>query len=127
MPCRTSKTGMVVCFASKSVSMLWCLGSRCWIRTKPIPVSAGKCLTSSLTASMPPADAPMATTTKSPSADDVEPVLICLELEESFVLLDGIVNSELNYRLNGEGAACSHIRRTPQLHSGHQNDRYTTM
>src|SRR5215469_6374007 len=105
MPCRTSKTGMVVCFPSKSVSMLWCLGSRCWIRTKPIPVSAGKCLTSSVTASMPPADAPMATTTKSPSpADDVEPVPVCLELEEFFVLLDGIVNSELNYRLNGEGA-----------------------
>ena len=50
----------------------------------------------------------MATTTKSPAPDDVEPALICLELEESFVLLDGIVNSELNYRLNGEGALHAH-------------------
>ena len=50
----------------------------------------------------------MATTTKSPAPDDVEPVLICLELEESFVLLDGIVDSELNYRLNGEGALHAH-------------------
>ena len=50
----------------------------------------------------------MATTTKSPSPGDVERVLICLELEETFALLDGIVNSELNYCLNGEGGLHAH-------------------
>src|SRR5215472_6325366 len=51
---------MEVSLASNSVRMLWCVGSRCWISTKAIPVSAGRFLMSSVNASMPPADAPMA-------------------------------------------------------------------
>jgi len=46
-------------FASNFVKMLWCVGSRCWIRTKGMPVFTGKARSNSVSASIPPADAPM--------------------------------------------------------------------
>ena len=42
--------------------MLSCLGSRCWTRTKAIPVSLGRLLRRWVNASSPPAEAPTPTT-----------------------------------------------------------------
>src|SRR5262245_26532936 len=44
-----------------SVSMLACVGSRCWITTNAIPVSEGRARRISVKASSPPAEAPMPT------------------------------------------------------------------
>src|SRR5436190_16772996 len=44
------------------------VGSRCWIRTKAMPVVAGRCSRSSVKASSPPADAPTPTMGKDFSA-----------------------------------------------------------
>src|SRR6266852_8034144 len=60
MPLVTSLTLMVVFFEMSSVSRLLCSGSRCWTRTKAMPVSSGRLVTSSVKASIPPAEAPMA-------------------------------------------------------------------
>src|ERR1700736_4873907 len=65
-PDLTSWTGIFVVLAIISVSMLWWLGSRCWISTNAIPVSNGSARKNSLYASRPPAEAPMATTGKKP-------------------------------------------------------------
>src|SRR5580765_5131523 len=44
-----------------SGSWLACVGSRCWIRTKAIPVVDGRCSKSCENASRPPAEAPIPT------------------------------------------------------------------
>ena len=62
MPFVTCSTGMVVALESSDGRRLLCSGSRCCTRTKPIPVSVGRCLSNSVNASNPPADAPTPTT-----------------------------------------------------------------
>src|SRR5690349_25129737 len=61
MPSLTSLTDIFVFLDSSSARRLWCLGSRCWIRTKAMPVSLGRFATRSANASIPPAEAPIAT------------------------------------------------------------------
>src|SRR5579864_5722607 len=61
----TSLTGILVSLAISSVRMLEWVGSRCWIKTKAMPVLPGKFRISSEKASMPPAEAPIAATRKS--------------------------------------------------------------
>src|SRR4051812_4870032 len=51
--------------ASRSTIRLSCVGSRCWISTKAMPLLAGKAAKNFLKASRPPAEAPRATTGKS--------------------------------------------------------------
>ncbi len=52
---------LVAARPSNWASALSCCGSRCCTRTKLIPVSAGRCLSSCVNASSPPADAPIPT------------------------------------------------------------------
>src|ERR1051325_188732 len=52
---------MVVALPSSCVRALSCCGSRCCTRTNPNPVLVGKCVSSSVNASNPPADAPTPT------------------------------------------------------------------
>src|SRR5262245_27951810 len=59
-------TGIVVSLASNSPSRLSCVGSRCWTNTNAIPVFVGRCLRSWVTASRPPAEAPIPTIGKVP-------------------------------------------------------------
>ena len=54
-------TGIDVWLASRSTSMLWWFGSRCWTRMKAIPGAGGRLDSSLAQASRPPAEAPMAT------------------------------------------------------------------
>src|SRR6266481_16218 len=54
--------------ARSAVRMLSCFGSRCWIRTSAIPVSAGNFCNSLVNASSPTADAPIPTTGKDATA-----------------------------------------------------------
>src|SRR5690348_18237191 len=68
MPCTASCTCIEVVFARILSRLLSCLGSRCCTTTKAIPVSPGKASRSWLTASRPPADAPMPTTAKAPAS-----------------------------------------------------------
>src|SRR5258708_34046339 len=51
-----------------AVRMLSCFGSRCWIRTRAIPVAAGSFCSSLGNASSPPADAPIPTIGKEGAA-----------------------------------------------------------
>ena len=62
VPFCTSRTGMAVSRESKGTNMLEWPGARCWMKTNAMPVSAGSPRSSSVTASRPPAEAPMATT-----------------------------------------------------------------
>src|ERR1035437_10023391 len=57
-----SLTGMVVDRPRISLSMLWCLGSRCCTNTMARPESAGKSASRSLKTSSPPAEPPMPAT-----------------------------------------------------------------
>ena len=57
-----SRTGIFVAFERSLVRALSWTGSRCWISTKDIPVSTGRCCNNSVNASSPPAEAPIATT-----------------------------------------------------------------
>jgi hypothetical protein len=50
---------------NRSTIRLWCVGSRCWISTKAMPLFAGNASKNFLKASRPPAEAPNATTGKS--------------------------------------------------------------
>src|SRR5580765_8417656 len=59
-PC-TSRTGMGDFRPRISGSWLACVGARCWIRTKAIPVLDGRCSSSCEKASSPPAEAPIPT------------------------------------------------------------------
>src|SRR4051812_24238911 len=52
---------MLVVLARAWPRKLECAGSRCWMRMKAIPVSAGSALSSWVNASSPPADAPTPT------------------------------------------------------------------
>src|SRR5262245_20014692 len=54
-------TGMLVARERISVSMLSCLGSRCWTRTKAVPGLAGSAPSIAASASRPPAEAPTPT------------------------------------------------------------------
>jgi hypothetical protein len=56
----TCVTGMAVARPRISDSMLVCAGERCWIRTNARPVFCGSAPSSSLKASSPPAEAPIA-------------------------------------------------------------------
>src|SRR2546426_6664652 len=55
-------TGNALALDRISVRRLGCLGSRCWMRTKAIPVSWGRAFRSRVNASSPPAEAPIPTT-----------------------------------------------------------------
>src|SRR5690349_14114555 len=74
MPLTAVATFIAVAGASASASMLPCVGSRCWMTTKAMPLSAGMAESSSTKAASPPADAPMPTTGK--------PARGCLDLLE---------------------------------------------
>src|SRR6266478_6477327 len=80
IPFSTWVTIIVVALARASLRKLGCVRSRCWTRTRAIPLPAGRCLSSSVKASSPPADAPMPTTGKSlprPGLGGVEVPLSC--------------------------------------------------
>src|SRR5258708_38977015 len=62
MPSRISSTGREVDRASNVVRTLACLGSRCCTNTSAMPVLGGRCVSTSVKASNPPADAPKPTT-----------------------------------------------------------------
>ena len=65
-PSCTCSTGMDVYRRSNSGRWLTWVGSRCGITTKPRPLWAGMALKNLFNASSPPAEAPIATTGKSP-------------------------------------------------------------
>jgi hypothetical protein len=77
---------------NRSTIRLSCVGSRCWISTKAMPLLAGNASKNFLKASRPPAEAPSATTGKStlarcgnarpfggrawPACDGLRPVIV---------------------------------------------------
>lgn len=61
IPSLASVTFMPVAFASRSVSLLSCFGSRCCTSKNVIPVSVGNSCNSAVRASSPPAEAPTPT------------------------------------------------------------------
>jgi hypothetical protein len=61
IPSLASVTFMPVAFASRSVSLLSCFGSRCCTSRNVIPVSVGNSFNSAVRASSPPAEAPTPT------------------------------------------------------------------
>ena len=56
IPSLACKTSIAVSRDNNSTNMLLWVGSRCWMRTKAIPVWAGSVASSFLTASRPPAE-----------------------------------------------------------------------
>src|SRR4029077_16830344 len=64
-PSLASVTGILVVRVRISSNALLWLGSRCWRKTKAIPVESGKVVSMAVKASRPPADAPTPTTGKS--------------------------------------------------------------
>ena len=65
IPSVACRTFIGVWPVSRSTIRLSCVGSRCWISTKAMPLLAGKASKNFLKASRPPAEAPSATTGKS--------------------------------------------------------------
>ena len=61
IPSLISRTGIGVALVSKLASWLGWLGSRCCTKTKAMPVLPGRCVSSWVNASKPPADAPTPT------------------------------------------------------------------
>src|SRR5690348_5297083 len=83
-----------------SGNWLACVGSRCWTRTKAIPVLDGKCSSSCENASRPPAEAPAPTMGKAfPGRGDGFPSLV----DPRLVRESG--NAEAGFAMGGAGAA----------------------
>ena len=61
-PSSACTTGIAVSRLRSSTSRLLCSGSRCWTRTKAMPLCGGMTAKNALKASSPPADAPRPTT-----------------------------------------------------------------
>ena len=60
MPFLASTTGILVRLPNSSAARLFCVGCRCWMTTKAMPLSTGMVSKKVRIASKPPADAPIA-------------------------------------------------------------------